>query len=221
MFCPTGLQIPLRCGGLDAVVTEVGGGLRSLRADGRPLVGEFGAGELRPVYRGSVLAPWPNRVGDGRYTWDGSAHQLPLTEPDRHNALHGLVAWSAWNPLHVEEAAVVLGTRIRPGPGYPFQLDLTVTYTLDSDGLSWQLDATNTGSADAPYGASIHPYLVAGPGTVDDWTLTLPADAWLDVDADRLLPVALKDVRRDGFDLRAGRSGPNPTSTGPHWPSSR
>ncbi len=168
MFCPTVMQIRLSADGAEAVVTEVGGGLRTLRVAGRDLVAGFSPGRLRPVYRGAVLAPWPNRVGGGRYTWDGHAHQLPLTEPDRGNALHGLVAWSAWTPIRADGCSAVLATRIPPQQGYPFQLDLTVTYELDSTGLTWQLDAVNTGVQDAPYGASVHPYLMAGAGRVDD-----------------------------------------------------
>lgn len=205
MFCPTGLQLRLRADDIEAVVTEVGGGLRSLRAAGRDLIAGFPPDQLRPVYRGAVLAPWPNRVADGRYTWDGQAHQLPLNEPERRNALHGLIAWTAWTPTRVDDSSAVLTTRLRPQPGYPFQLDLTVTYELDPTGLTWQLDAVNTGVEDAPYGASVHPYLIAGPGRVDDWTLTLPADRWLDVDPERLLPVHVRDVQDTRFDFRTGR----------------
>ncbi len=52
MFCPTGLQIRLRADDIEAVVTEVGGGLRSLRAAGRELVAGFPSDQLRPIYRG-------------------------------------------------------------------------------------------------------------------------------------------------------------------------
>jgi hypothetical protein len=113
---------------VEAVVTEVGGGLRSLRAAGRDLIAGFLPDQLRPVYGGAVLAPWPNRVADGRYTWDGQQHQLALNEPDRRNALHGLVAWAPWTPTRVDDSSAVLTTRLRPQPGYPFQLDLTATY---------------------------------------------------------------------------------------------
>lgn len=206
MSRPTGTQIRLCAGDVEAVVTEVGGGLRRLRKAGRDLVAGFPADRLRPVYRGAVLAPWPNRVGGGTYTWDGREHRLPLTEPDRGNALHGLVAWSPWSPVRVDASSAVLTTRIRPQPGYPFQVDLTVTYEVASTGLTWRLDAVNTGVDDAPYGASVHPYLVAGAGRVDDWTLTLPADRWLAVDAGRLLPQRLHDVAGTPFDLRYPRS---------------
>ena len=43
-----------------------------------------------------MLAPWPNRIRDGRYTFGGADHQLALTEPARHNAIHGLVNWVPW-----------------------------------------------------------------------------------------------------------------------------
>jgi aldose 1-epimerase len=201
---PTGTQHELRAGDVEAVVTEVGGGLRSLRIGGHDLVVGFAADEPRPVYRGSVLAPWPNRVGDGRYHWDGREQQLALTEPDRLTALHGLVCWSSWTAVEAAGDSVVLTTRIWPQPGYPHQLDLRVAYQATPTGLRWQLDAENTGSTAAPYGCSVHPYLVAGPGRVDDWRLTLPASRVLDVDPDRLLPRGSRPVTGTPLDFRTG-----------------
>ena len=42
------------------------------------------------------LIPWPNRLAEGRYSFAGSEHQLPLDEPERENAIHGLLRWRAW-----------------------------------------------------------------------------------------------------------------------------
>jgi aldose 1-epimerase len=201
---PTGTQYEIRAGEISAVVTQVGGGLRALRAADRDLVAGFPADRERPLYRGSVLAPWPNRVGDGRYRWNGRDQQLSLTEPDRRSALHGLVCWSSWEPVDVTGTSAELATRIWPQPGYPHLLDLRVRYWVDERGLHWQLDALNVGEAVAPYGCSVHPYLVPGAGRVDDWTLTLPAARYLEVDPDRLLPRDLRDVTGTSFDLRRG-----------------
>jgi len=55
VFCPTGVQIRLCADDIEAVVTEVGGGLRSLRAAGRDLIAGFPPDQLCPVYRGAVL----------------------------------------------------------------------------------------------------------------------------------------------------------------------
>ncbi|SFP48925.1 aldose 1-epimerase [Geodermatophilus dictyosporus] len=203
---PTGEQVELRAGDVTAVVTEVGGGLRRLRLRDRDLVAGFGADAARPVFRGSVLAPWPNRVGDGRYRWAGREEQLPLTEPDRRTALHGLLCWTRWEVRDRSSDGVALGARVVPQPGYPHQLDVVVTYRVHGDGLSWRLAAENTGTTAAPYGCSVHPYLVAGPGRVDDWTLSLSAGEYLEVDDGRLLPVGRRPVDGTALDFRAGRT---------------
>jgi aldose 1-epimerase len=201
----SGEQYPLRAGSYRATVTEVGASLRELRHDGRDLVAGFAADEVRPVYRGAVLAPWPNRIADGAYEFGGRRHQLPLSEPARHNALHGLVSWASWTLVERGEGRVVLGHRLFPQDGYPFHLDLTMTYTLDSDGLTGQLTAVNAGDVEAPYGSAPHPYLVAGPGHVDDWSLELPAERYLEVTPDRLLPRQVVPVGGTAFDFRTPR----------------
>ncbi|MGX5657992.1 aldose 1-epimerase family protein [Geodermatophilus nigrescens] len=203
---PTGRQVTLRAGPVSAVVTEVGGGLRRLRTGGRDLVAGFDADVARPVFRGSVLVPWPNRVGDGRYRWAGRDEQLALTEPDRRTALHGLLCWTRWEVRDASPDAVALGARVVPQPGYPHQLDVVVTYRVHEDGLSWAVEAENTGTTAAPYGCSVHPYLVAGPGQVDDWTLRLRAAEYLEVDAERLLPTGRRPVDGTPLDFRAGRT---------------
>ena len=198
---PTGRQIPLEHGDYRAVVTELGASLRELSWRGRPLVLGFGPEELPVAYQGTVLAPWPNRIADGRYDFDGTSFQLPLTEPDRQNALHGLVIFSPWTVDTLDPAAVRLTHRLWPHPGYPFLLDLEVTYRLSADGLTYRLTATNAGDVPAPYGGSFHPYLVAGSGDVDGWTVTSPAASYLTVDPERLLPREVVPCDA-GFDYR-------------------
>ena len=199
------MDIDLRAHGYTAAVTPLGATLRLLAHHDRPLVRGFAADAARPVYSGAVLAPWPNRIGDGRYRYDGAEHELPINEPDRATALHGLVANVPWEVVRRTPEAVVLRHRLSPQPGYPFQLDLDMTYRLDAGGLAATLTARNTGSATAPYGCSIHPYLVAGEGRVDDWTLRLPADRYLDVDPDRLLPTGERAVVGTSYDFREPR----------------
>ena len=53
--------------------------------------------EMSSSGRGQVLIPWPNRLEDGSYEFDGKHHQLPLNEPERRNAIHGLVRWATWS----------------------------------------------------------------------------------------------------------------------------
>ena len=203
---PTGQQHELVLDDVRAVVTEVGGGLRSLSVAGRELVVGFPAHAPRPLYRGSVLAPWPNRGAGARYAFAGHAQQLALTEPDRGNALHGLTCWSGWGLLDRTPSSLRLGVRIWPQQGWPHLLDVVVGYELTPAGLRWTVEGTNPGDAAAPWGSSVHPYLVAGPGRVDDWELELDAAQVLAVDDERLLPTGLVDVGTTELDLRTRRS---------------
>jgi aldose 1-epimerase len=66
MIAPSGEQITIALGDQQAVIVEVGGGLRSYSAGGRELVDGYGAHEMSSSGRGQVLIPWPNRLEGGR-----------------------------------------------------------------------------------------------------------------------------------------------------------
>jgi aldose 1-epimerase len=200
-----GREHPLTAGSYVAVVTEVGAGLRVLRHEGRDLVRPYAADQVRPRYSGVVLAPWPNRVADGCYHFDGETHQLPLTEPERSNALHGLVDWDRFEVQEATTSSVTLVDRLVPRTGYPFPVQVTVAYTLDADGLHTTVTGRNTGTRAAPWGTAAHPYLQAGTEHVDDVVLTVPADRVLDATPDRLLPLGAVPVESLGLDFREPR----------------
>jgi aldose 1-epimerase len=187
-----------------AVVTEVGAGLRLLQYAGRDLVMSYPAGTMRPRFAGSLLAPWPNRIRDGRYQLDGTSYQLPVTEPERGNALHGLVVWERFEAQRHDDTAVTLTHQLVPTPGYPFEIEIAARYELGDGGLTTTITACNLGRVTAPWGTAAHPYLLGGDGRVDTWTLSLPAAQVLDVTPDRLLPESCGPVRQD-MDFRVPR----------------
>lgn len=189
----TGREIRLHHGAYEASVVTLGASLRSLEHDGRPLVASFAVDALRPVFRGALLAPWPNRVVDGRYTFDGEAQQLPLTEPDRGHALHGLLGWADWQVATLSDDAVTLTAELAPSAGYPHRIVVECAYALTDDGLTTTVTARSLGGR-APYGVSAHPYLTAGGAPLDATVLTLPADRYLETAGDRLLPAGERDV---------------------------
>ena len=92
----SGEQYEIISGTHRAVVTEVGATLRSFSVEGRDVVRGFGLDEMSTAGRGQNLIPWPNRIRDGRYTFNGVTYQLALTEPARHNASHGLARYVPW-----------------------------------------------------------------------------------------------------------------------------
>ena len=204
MTAPSGEQIELRAGDQRAVVVEVGAGLREYHCDGRPLLHGYGEGEICGAGRGQLLMPWPNRIGDGAYRFDGADHQLALNEIGRRNAIHGLVRWLPWLVREREPNRVSLEQRLHPQPGYPFALRLTAGYELTADGLRVTLAAVNEGDGPCPFGAGAHPYLTLG-AAVDGFELRVPAGTVIRSD-DRGLPRETVAVGADGLDFRAGRS---------------
>ena len=204
----SGTQHALRAGDYEAVIAGVGASLRVLTYRGRDLVVPFDTDEVRPAHRGATLAPWPNRIVDGRYTFDGVDHQLPLTEPARGHALHGLASWIEYLPVDKGASHVTLEAVVEAQKGYPWRVTVRTGFALSAAGLTQTVTAVNETDAPAPWGTAAHPYLVAGEGRADDWTLTLPAAQVLQVTPDRLVPTQLAAVDADDparFDFRSAR----------------
>lgn len=203
----SGTQHTLRAGEYEAVISGVGATLRSLTRAGRELVLSFDADAVRPGFRGATLAPWPNRIVAGTYDFAGETHELALTDPGRPNALHGLAAWLAFTVVDEDEAAVTLAATVEPQTGYPWRVRVETTFALTADGLTQTVVATNESATPAPFGTGPHPYLVAGPSPLDEWTFALDVAQVLEVTADTLAPVALVDVTgSDRFDWRTPRT---------------
>lgn len=204
---PRGERIRLEAGAYTAEVSAVGAVLESLTIAGRDLVVRSPEDGPMLLHRGAIIAPWPNRIGDGRYVWDGRSIQVPITEVERGNALHGLISFQAFDVVSASPSSAVLATQLVPSPGYPFQLRLEVAYELDEHhGLRTTMHAQNAGAHDAPYGACPHPYLIAGPEPLDAWTLTCSAGTVLEVDPERLLPTGTAPIPPgSAFDFSAGR----------------
>jgi len=156
------------------------------------------------IGRGQLLLPWPNRIEDGQYEFAGRVLQLPITEPARNNALHGLTRWVNWTPVEQARDRVLMSLVLHPQDGYPFTLRLGVDYRLSAGGLTIRTTATNVGQGAAPYGAGHHPYLTVGT-LIDEALLKLPALMRLEAN-DRLIPTGRvlpnRGTAYDFLDLR-------------------
>ena len=194
----------IEAGDQRAVVDGVGGGLCAYSAGGLDLVDGYPPGEPITSGRGQVLIPWPNRLEDGAYEFDGRRHQLPLTEPERGNAIHGLVRDASWTVGEREPHRIVLEHVLQPQPGYPFALSLAVEYSLSESGLRVQTTATNSGRDACPFGSGQHPYLTLGTGTVDQLILHAPGQTVL-VEDERRLPRGREPVEGTEYDFSRPR----------------
>jgi aldose 1-epimerase len=204
MIAPSGEQIKIVAKDQQAVVVEVGGGLRSYSAGGRELLDGYRADEISSSGRGQVLIPWPNRLQDGSFEFGGRRYQLPLNEPERRNAIHGLVRWANWTAIEQEPHRVIMQHILHPQPGYPFSLRISIEYALSHNGLQVHTKATNLGIDQCPFGSGAHPYLTLGTARIDGLILRVPARTVLRSD-ERGLPIYAESVKDTEYDFRQPR----------------
>jgi aldose 1-epimerase len=201
----SGDQVVLVAGDMRLTVVTWGGGMRELMCGDWAVLDGYGVDEFAPGGHGQPLIPWPNRLAGGRYRFRARTYQVPITEPDKQNALHGFARWMTWTVDEKAPDRVVLGLTMYPRSGYPFLLRIHVEYTVTRDGVRIVTTARNDGREALPYGSGFHPYVSAGTPRIDDAVLELPAESWLRTD-ERQIPVGVERVEGTGFDFRNGHA---------------
>ncbi|QIS05464.1 aldose epimerase [Nocardia brasiliensis] len=202
---PSGQQFSIGHGEQRAVIVEVGGGIRQFRVGDRDVLEPYHVAAMPDGGRGAALIPWPNRLADGKYRFDGVDHQLALSEPAKQNAIHGLLRWRPWCATEHKQDEVTMRTTLHPRKGYPFHLDVAIRYALSDAGLTVTTTATNLGDTAAPYGCGHHPYLSPGTGPIDAAVLRFDAATRIIGDPDRQLPIGTESVRGTPFDFAAAK----------------
>lgn len=146
-----------------AIDPERGAQVLRLRHRGRPVLREPEAPLMaEPVLYGMPFLFPPNRVADGRFRFDGKTYELPLTEPARHNHIHGLFTGAAFavaegGPSHL--TAVLENS----GEYFPFPCRVTMRDRLEENGFRRETEIENTGAADMPVQVGFHTAFAA-PG---------------------------------------------------------
>jgi aldose 1-epimerase len=202
---PSGEQFQIAHGEHRATIVEVGAGVREYALGDRHVLDPYPRDAVCDGAHGAPLIPWPNRLADGRYSFDGADYQLALSEPATRTAIHGLLRWRNWSALERSADRVVMGITLHPMTGWPFQLDVSIAYSVGDEGLTVETRARNAGGRPCPFGSGQHPYLSPGTGVLDSCTLQLSAAMRILVDDERELPVGGEPVDGTPFDLRSPR----------------
>jgi aldose 1-epimerase len=137
-----------------------------------------------------ILYPWPNRIRDGRFTFEGTTVALPLPSNAPH-AIHGLVRDLRWQVLDVgvnpdgayARAFVECGGDSSP---FPFRTRATAEYRLTGSVLSLAFTATNIGDGRMPFGLGIHPWFdvpLTPEGRREETLVRIPARSQWVLDA--------------------------------------
>ena len=187
LMLPSGEQIAIAHGDQRAVVTEVGATLRTYVKGGVSVIEGFAGDEVPTHGRGQVLYPWPNRIGDGEWTFSDRVARPTVDDVEHATASHGLVRWRPFRVDAVNQNRCVLSLLLHPTPDYPFLSEISVAYHLGSLGLTVTTTVTNRDEVPLPFGVGFHPYLSVTTPTIEGAQLEIPASAYVAVN-DRQLP---------------------------------
>ena len=207
--------------GVSARILTYGATLQSLVApdrDGVPadiIIGydDLASYEQKPNYFGVTVGRYANRIAGAAFTLDGERHELARN--DGANSLHGGAEgfdkrnWKVETVRSGPVARLVLSLTSPDGDqGYPGELDVRVTYTLDDRG---DLGIVFEAETDAPTMVNMTNHALfnlAGTEANEDamrhWLL-IPASRYTPVD-DNLIPTGeLRPVDATVFDFRTPR----------------
>ncbi|MGA8093377.1 MAG: hypothetical protein WB823_03860 [Steroidobacteraceae bacterium] len=161
---------------------------------GRPFdiaAGHRDAAEIaaRPGSRFAIMAPFAGRIADARYVFDGRDYDLqPGAAAGRRESRHGFVRDADFVVAELAADAVcaraTLSTPVGRHPGYPFAIDLSVSFTLDRAGLALAVRMRNVGDEPAPCFFGWHPYFRVSDGVADEWLLEIPGQTLITTGSD-------------------------------------
>ena len=206
-------ELMLTFGNQRAVVSPWGASLRRyfLTVDGREtdIVWGYSGGAHKKGGQGDGLIPFPGRIADGRYEFDGEVFQLERNDKEGPNAIHGFVRTLPWtvagSDAHYVRFEISLSAEQYGSKGYPFSLAIHVAYVLNEPGLSCSFEIKNVGARTAPVGVGFHPYFTVGSAVIDDDEVKIPGAAYVEFN-ERLAPTG-RIIPVDGteWDYRAVR----------------
>ncbi len=156
--------------------------------------------------QGDVLIPFPGRIRDGRYTFEGQTYQMDCNDKEGHNAIHGFLRLVPWEIVEQSDREIMFAVLLGAGdhPGYPFSLRSTLAYTLDETGLTCRFAIENTGTSPAPVAAGFHPYFTVGSDHIDPDSLQVSMASILEFE--NMLPTGrVLPVDGTAYDFRQAR----------------
>ena len=206
------VDITLKAGDFRLTVAPWGASLRGLsrvnEAGDVEIVTEYRGAPNKIAGQGDVLIPFPGRINGARYKFAGHEHHLTRNDKETPSAIHGFLRGVMWDVIAQTDSEITFRTQIDEAEykekGYPFSLDVKVTYRATESGMECDFAIANTGTTAAPVAAGFHPYFTVGSEHVDADTLHVPFNSYLDfidlIPTGKVLP-----VDGDPVDFRSAR----------------
>lgn len=143
-------------------------------------------------FKNVLMVPFPNRIENGEYEFQGRKYRLPINEESNRNSLHGLVYSLRFNLVEkmITDDFGAMGLELfydRLYAGYPFAFRLLVRFILwKNSSLEVIFVITNVDKVEIPMGVGWHPIFELGD-RVDCFQLKLPVKKMFVLN-DRMIP---------------------------------
>ncbi len=158
--------------------------------------------------KSAFLLPFPNRLRDGKYSFEGNAYQFQINNTSTGNAIHGYgksKSMAVIGSTCTKKKAGITCSYVDPGdhPAYPFPFTFSVDMCMSDDGFEVDLYFRNDGNRNLPVGLGWHPYFVLADNA-DTVSLQMPACQKVLID-DRMIPIGKLELVRDFTTLKTLR----------------
>jgi len=124
---------------------------------------EIGLENYKNTFKAAILFPFPNRIENGKYSYEKIDYKLTCNEKPLNNAIHGLVFNKSFNIDNVVQNARSASISLiynydGENTDFPFPYQLALNYTFSENNLNLNFKVLNTGKKRFPFGIGWHPY---------------------------------------------------------------
>lgn len=167
-------------------------------------------GGYRPSGYGiPILFPFPNRIREGRFTWNETPYQIPLAA-GQVNAIHGFCYDRPWRVIEQTEQSVTGRFQLSVDDpdrrqGWPADCVIDVRYRVIENRLECQFRISNPDTRPLPWGLGTHAYFKLPFGrqsSPEHCLLTVPVTEEWELDA--FLPTGRRTAVESRDSLRQG-----------------
>lgn len=207
----------LKAGDITMSVTDFGARVMTLTAPDRDgnvaniVIGHETAAEyIHPTgerFLGACVGPVANRIGAAQFELDGVVYHTPIND-NGHNTLHGGfkgVDNLFWDVKSVTDSSIVFHLLHPDGlEGWPGNLDITMTYALNSQN-EFRISYLATTDKATPVNLTHHPFFCLrgdGQGRVEEYLMTINASHYIPIDAESIPTGEIAPVEGTPFDFR-------------------
>lgn len=186
-------------------ITNFGGRLISLIKDGRDMIvgpKSFEGMLADTCYCGAICGRVANRIAKGKFSIDGTTHQVAINNGPNH--LHGGLQGfdsKVWQVQEQSRTHLVLTLHSSDGEeNYPGNLEIVATYTLTDETLHLRMEAYTDSATIVNLTNHVY-WNLSGKTSIDSMTLEVRASAYTPVDSTNIPDGRILPVKGTDFDL--------------------